>query len=232
MAQRDLAMEEVRRVVLSGQVPIGERTSERVLTEKFLGHTGLGRTPVREALAILTAQGVIEQHPQVGFVVRHVDAAEARKVLELQRATEGLIVSDAAQTRIDVSRLDELADQITTAALNGSSYVCMDTARTFHMMLSRLAGYETAAGAIGGFRDRYALFLAATTPLDRREMAAMASRYRDLSVSIAADESGSKAEERLSELISTEFEFVSARKDGEAMAVSHGDPALAVSPLL
>ena len=57
MTQREQAYNTIRRAVLEGQVPIGETLSERKFTDTYLASEDLGRTPIREALAVLALRG-------------------------------------------------------------------------------------------------------------------------------------------------------------------------------
>jgi len=218
MSQRDRALQAIREVIFSGKLPVGQRTSERLLTKNFLVGTGVGRTPVREALAILTELGIVEQYPQSGFVVRNVDAREATKVLALQRVTERLVVAEAARNQLDTRQLDRIVDELSDAARHGESQELVELARTFHVTLTRAAGYGSAADPIGGFRDRFALFIAETRrPLDKQEQSDAASAYRDLLLAIAADSTGVQGMDCLDRLIKTETGFVSARGAVDAL---------------
>jgi len=212
MSQRDRALDAIREVILSGRIRPGEKTSERKLTETFLGGTDLGRTPVREALAVLTEQGVVEQYPQVGFAVRVVDASEARKVLALQRITEGVMVAEAARRRVDTQALARLDDGLREAAARGKADQSMNLLRSLHVTLATAAGYDSAAVALGGFRDRLTLFFVGTAPLRDRELTDVAAHAGQLVDAISADASGDKGIERLDKLIEIEASLVAARE--------------------
>jgi DNA-binding GntR family transcriptional regulator len=211
VSQRDAALQAIRHVILSGEIPAGHRTSERRLTEEFLAKTGLGRTPVREALAILTQQGIVEQYPQSGFAVRRVDANEAQKVLRLQRITEDLVVAEAARIRIDTGELHGITGQMESVAARGEGSRLLELARSFHISVTRAADYASAVDAIGGFRDRFALFLADTVPLKAQEQLAISSLCRALVTAIREDTNGDRSRKELDELLRTEAGFISAR---------------------
>ncbi len=212
MSQRDRALQAIREVILSGRIRAGERTSERRLTEGFLAGTDLGRTPVREALAVLTEQGIVEQYPQVGFSVRRVEATEARRVLALQRITERVVAAEGARRHIDVQPLRRIAADLAEAAERGQASRAMNLARTLHVTLAEAAGYGSAVEPLGGFRDRFALFFAATQPLAGRELTEVAVQSDRLVEAVAADASGEEALERLDELIETEAALVATRE--------------------
>jgi DNA-binding GntR family transcriptional regulator len=227
MSGRDAALKLVREAIFSGQVPIGERTSERRLTEEHLAGSKLGRTPVREALAILTELGVVEQYPQSGFEVRRVDANEALKVLTLQALNERYIVTEAARIRIDLAPITEKANQVANAKDSPSLF---DLARSFHMQLAESAGYSSAIDAISGFRDRLALFFAGTQPIDSAEAYLLMPMFRELVAHIERDATGQQASHYLEQMIDVEKSFVAARAGTAvpAVAVGVGMPAVAV----
>src|SRR4051812_11191905 len=68
-------------LIVSRQLVIGELTSEVEIATK-LGFNA--RTPVvREALALLGRDGIIEQRPQIGQRVRPLTGEDAKEILEL-----------------------------------------------------------------------------------------------------------------------------------------------------
>jgi DNA-binding GntR family transcriptional regulator len=219
MSGRDAALKLVREAIFSGQVPIGERMSERRLTEEHLAGSKLGRTPVREALAILTELGVVEQYPQSGFEVRRVDANEALKVLTLQALNERYIVAEAARIRIDLAPITEKANQVAKAK---DSPQLLDLVRSFHMELAEAAGYSSAIDAISGFRDRLALFFAGTQPIDSVEANLLMPMFSELVADIERDATGQQATHYLDQMIELEKSFVGSRAGIAVPAVAVG----------
>ena len=59
--------------------------------------TGLGRTPVREALLRMVSIGLIAQQPRRGLLVSHIDLAEHLDVIQTRRVLERLIAACAAR---------------------------------------------------------------------------------------------------------------------------------------
>lgn len=66
----------------------GSVLSEARLVERL----GVGRTPVREALQRLAAEGLVEIMPRRGIRITHIDIRQQLRVLEVRRAVEGLSV--------------------------------------------------------------------------------------------------------------------------------------------
>ena len=61
--------------VLAGDIPSGSRLRQESLATEF----GVSRTPVREALRKLQADGVVELEPNRGAVVRGPSSREVRE---------------------------------------------------------------------------------------------------------------------------------------------------------
>ena len=98
----------VREGILTGRYDPGEALREEVLAESI----GVSRTPVREALHRLVAEGFLESAPNRGVTVASWDADDIRETFELRAMLEGYAVSLAAEraTPERVARLSELCD--------------------------------------------------------------------------------------------------------------------------
>lgn len=93
----------IRGDVISGALEPGQRLSEASLSRQY----GVSRSPVREALASLERDGLVER---IGMVarVRQRTAEEMLDIYQVRIYLEGAIAADAAQRRntIDVRRLN------------------------------------------------------------------------------------------------------------------------------
>lgn len=101
---RDLLEE----AILEGELKPGERLRAEALAQRF----GTSRTPVREALLQLEAQGLVDVEPNRGAVVRTFDRDDLQDLYELRALLEPHAAARAA-TRIspeDIARLEELCD--------------------------------------------------------------------------------------------------------------------------
>ena len=84
----------VRRMILAGKFPPGERLMPRDLQERF----GVSVIPVREALRTLEAEGLVVTTPRRGTRVATLSLAELNDVYSLRRMIEPPL--SAAATRI------------------------------------------------------------------------------------------------------------------------------------
>jgi len=76
----------LRHLIVEGLIPPGARLNERVLCEQLR----VSRTPLREALKVLAAEGLAELMPNRGAVVTPISIAEIDHVFEVLGPLEGL----------------------------------------------------------------------------------------------------------------------------------------------
>lgn len=75
----DLAMV-IREMIFDGRLPAGERVNEVHLAAEL----GVSRTPLREALAALVAEGALVSIPRQGVSVRELTLEEARNIYPIR----------------------------------------------------------------------------------------------------------------------------------------------------
>lgn len=106
----DHAYEVIRLQILDGTLQAGERVVEADLARDL----NTSRTPVREALRRLEAEGLVEVLPHRGARVSSWTKDDLREIYDLRAVLEAM-AGERAATRIistDLCRLDELCDQM------------------------------------------------------------------------------------------------------------------------
>jgi DNA-binding GntR family transcriptional regulator len=96
-------LERLRDMIVEGDLPVGERVPERVLCERF----GVSRTPLREALKALAAEGLIELLPNRGARIAPLTAEDVAQTLKVIGALEAL-AGELACGRITDDELAEI----------------------------------------------------------------------------------------------------------------------------
>ena len=76
----------LRDFIVEGNLPDGARVPERQLCERF----GISRTPLREALKVLAAEGLIDLLPNRGARVRRIDGHELTELFDVMGGLEGV----------------------------------------------------------------------------------------------------------------------------------------------
>lgn len=149
---KDLALQQLKRYIVSGHVKPGERLpSERELAERL----GVGRSSIREALKVLEAVGLVEARIGEGtFITTHMGASLGRtiglslaawggtviEIMEARRIFEVEAARVAAQraTPADIQAL-EIEVQRMEAAAEKQPYEYLRADMNFH----RLVGQAT-----------------------------------------------------------------------------------------
>ena len=96
--------------ILSGEYPAGARLTEETLAEEF----GVSRTPLREALRRLTAEGLIEPLPKRGLRVTSPDDAEIAELFLCRSLIEPRVLVESL-SRIPKAEIQSLLDRLESA---------------------------------------------------------------------------------------------------------------------
>src|SRR5689334_3129239 len=93
----------LRSAIVDGRLAPGDSLIEWHVAHQF----GTSRTPVREALLRLEAEGLAFRVPRRGLVVRHVSEHEVREVYAVRTALEALAAREAANEALpsDIAHL-------------------------------------------------------------------------------------------------------------------------------
>src|SRR5690554_4205412 len=103
---RETILSTLRRAIVSGQLKPGERITERMLSEYFKTST----TPVKEALRILEAEGLIQTVPRKGTFISNFASMYLKEIFTIRAALEGLAARFAAEkaTEEEITDMENL----------------------------------------------------------------------------------------------------------------------------
>jgi DNA-binding GntR family transcriptional regulator len=94
---------QLRQMIFDGALAPATRLNERVLCERL----GISRTPLREALRMLAAEGLVRVEPNRGAIVAPIERADIEATFEVLGALEGL-AGELACARITEAELAEI----------------------------------------------------------------------------------------------------------------------------
>lgn len=118
----DLA-EHLRALIIAGDMPSGERINEVHLAREL----NVSRTPLREALSRLMADGFIEQQPRKGFFVRELQATEIDELYQIRAVLDPAALKLAGIPSAEqMEQLDILNQQLEKASGNTSLVIELD----------------------------------------------------------------------------------------------------------
>ena len=113
-SQSTAIVERLRALILTGDYGPDERLIEEQLAERL----GVSRTPIRQALTMLEAEGLVEIAPNRGATVCSFSTEDVWDIYDLRAVLEGYAARRAAE-RIEggeLGRLRELAGEMETLA--------------------------------------------------------------------------------------------------------------------
>ena len=146
-AERALAT--LRDAIMGGDLAPGARLGEVELADRL----GVSRTPVREALSRLAAEGLVEIAPNRGARVVTWTVAELEGVFDLRAVLEPQLTAHAVPNAApaDVDELDALARRMHEVGTPGPGQdldALVPLNRAFHDRLVALAAHPTLATAL------------------------------------------------------------------------------------
>jgi len=146
-AASDRAVNQLRERILGGEYIPGERLAEVELAEKL----GVSRTPVREALRRLAAEGLVDITTNKGARVIDYPRADLERIFEIRARVEGLSARVAAElaTTADIDRLDHIATVLKDHAEAGNLDEVYRLNAEYHATLNGLAGSPVVSTTVG-----------------------------------------------------------------------------------
>lgn len=176
----------LKRGILDRSYPGGSVVTEGEVAEDV----GVSRTPVREALLRLQAEGLVHLQTKRGALVLAVTAAEARDVLEARELVESWAAPRALAAR---DRLLPIAtghvEAMRAARAAGDAPALVEADRAFHEAVVEAAGNEVLARLYSSLRDRQLRMGVATMEMSsERQDRAVAEHERLLAALVAGDE--------------------------------------------
>ncbi len=147
--KKEQVYERIRRAVIGGELRPGEILNEAEIAAQFES----GKTPTREALLLLTHEGMLESLPRVGYIVSKptmqdiLETFHLRIVLEVEAI--GLAVERVTADGIRHLQENNLQEERLAASPNpADKSIASALNRDFHLELARLSGSLRLAAII------------------------------------------------------------------------------------
>ncbi len=153
--QGQSAYERLRDDIREGILPPGSRLTETEIADRL----AVSRTPVREAIRRLEAEGLVDHQPRTGAIVRKLDYPEIMELYEMRtvlestaarlaaRAASAMEIEELSAINAEMTRVIETPDRL--ADLNRLFHDrLMDAARNRFLLRSK-ASVETTLLILG-----------------------------------------------------------------------------------
>jgi DNA-binding GntR family transcriptional regulator len=171
--------QELREAIRDGTYLPGARLVERRLAEEL----HVSHIPIREALAELTKEGLVERLPRRGCRVAQMSEQELGELSSLRTVLESFVV-ERARTRIgdaDAAALARIVEQMRVAASKQNTARIFDLDVQFHNSLWELSAHSSLQELVAQLRARINGFLrVATIALPPDELTAHAEAHAKL----------------------------------------------------
>ncbi len=153
---KSIIFKELRRSIIMGNCQPGERFNVEDIARSY--NTSV--TPVRDALQMLSHEGLVTIRPRSGYFVNRITLKQLRDMLELRRILEVASVERAA-LRISEEQLQEMRQ--VHSGYTGDDDVSYDRYtdenRRFHYLIALASGNHELAEEVGRLHDRLARFM-------------------------------------------------------------------------
>ncbi len=119
MSLRGQVYDRLREELLNGSLKAGQRVD----LDELARDIGVSRTPLREALIILDAEGFVTILPRSGIIINSLSLDDIRDLYDIIGALEGSVLF-AAKGRMDDKALERMArlNEAMSAALDGCDW--------------------------------------------------------------------------------------------------------------
>ncbi len=177
------AYQDLERMIVFQELEPGSLVSEALLMER----TGLGRTPVREALQQLSRNRMVEIHPNKGVLIPPTSVEAQLRMLELRRVLESLAVRLACEraTADERGAMQGMADRLDVNSFTLREYA--ETVRGTHELIAAGAHNDYLADAMAPLQGLSRRFWFAHVVDDAAEIKAGSTLHSVLLRAIVAE---------------------------------------------
>lgn len=145
-----LIFDRIREDILNGRYLTGDKLVEIKLADEL----GVSRTPVREALKQLELDGLVDNIPNRGVVVKGISQDDIDDILTIRLCIEGLVGQWAAERILDeeIKELEEIFDLMEFYTSKGDVDKIFELNTKFHETLYKATKSRYLEGVLKDFQ--------------------------------------------------------------------------------
>lgn len=149
---REIALDRVRRAIISGLFEPGQRLVERTLCEQL----GVSRSVIREVIRHLESEGLIEVIPKQGPIVARIGWDDARQIYDIRCALETAAVADCARQADErrKAELEAVLAELDRTSKTNSPPAILDATTEFYRLIFESSGHTIAWGIVTRLNSR------------------------------------------------------------------------------
>lgn len=189
----------------------GDRIVELTLAERL----GVSRVPIREALKVLHAQGILVGGAHRGYRVADIDETTIRQVLEIRLKLETILLRDALEkwreSRDGLEGLDEAIKGLQVASRLGDMQASLVADLKFHQTFCEAAGNDIAM-TLWRAIARHVMIIFSQEEFRDKDLEAVVRQHQDLRDFIADSVANGATEKAINAKLTEHLYQVARRK--------------------
>ena len=135
----------IRDAIVKGELSPGEQVRQQEWAEK----AQVSRPPIREALEVLTSEGLLEHSPNRGYFVARISVHEMRQLYLMRRLLEKETAATVAwPSEAEIAELSELADRARAADARADRAEHIELIEQFLLTVHRLSPDQLIVQAV------------------------------------------------------------------------------------
>lgn len=146
----------IRKLIMSGQLQEGDKIKE----DELCSSMGISKTPLREALRVLSVEGLIKLVPNRGSFVSTPTFEEIKEMFDVMSVLEGICARAAAEkmSAKDLKNLEKLHNKLEKNFKHRAQREYIRINNQFHSFVQELAGNRTLNQIVNGLRQKILLY--------------------------------------------------------------------------
>ncbi|WP_305985581.1 GntR family transcriptional regulator [Roseibium sp. MMSF_3544] len=156
LSKREIAEISIRNAIETGLYKPGQVVSQRQISEDL----GLSVTPIREAILVLTSNGIVERHKHQSIKVSEVNSEKLRQLFSVRHMIEEEAVRLAATNADDtlVGELQRLNDMLSKCSEETDPEEINSLDRRFHGLVFGASGNEALVWTIDRVKSSFPMY--------------------------------------------------------------------------
>jgi DNA-binding GntR family transcriptional regulator len=183
---RELIYEHIRQAIFNGDLKAGDRLVEKELAETMK----VSRTPIREALRKLEAEGLIKHVPRKGVVVKGFSREDIIEIYSIRQALEALAITYTVKniTQEEIKKLRELIEKMEELTEKDDTVNLFNTSQEFNEIIFKSCRMPRLINLISTYQEYLERFRVVTMGKKERKIEALKDHKEILQAIIDRDE--------------------------------------------
>lgn len=146
----------LRDMIMTGKFKEGDKINENKLCERL----EVSKTPLREALRVLSVEGLIKLVPNRGAFVTQPKFVEIKEMFDIMVLLEGFCARQACEKMEpeDFNHLEKLHEKLELEAEKNNNEGYIRINNRFHALVQEIAGNNTLNQILDGLRKKILLY--------------------------------------------------------------------------